>query len=148
MKNGIKMSDCKFYVDEEARTVVCVIPDTKDMVLDFLTDHARFSDFDLDFGTEWKLKNELLMPNSFMGKAVCSEEDEWDEDTGRLIAYSRARNKCYTSFFKRANAYVQALDRRLGDIITMFNDFGMRLEDKRVALETKIEELTQVDEEE
>ena len=136
--NGIKMSDCRFYVDEEARTVVCVIPNTRDMVLNFLTDHARFSDFDLDFGTEWKFKDKLQMPGSFMGKAVCAPEDEWDEELGRMIAFSRAKDKCYKSFFKRANSFVQALDRRLGDMITQFNDFGMKLESKREALQTKI----------
>ena len=33
---GIKMSDCRFYVNEKERTVVCVIPDTDHMVLDYI----------------------------------------------------------------------------------------------------------------
>ena len=139
--NGIKMSDCKFYVDEAARTVVCVIPKTKDMVENFIMEHFKFNDFDFMFILNWNWSdNNLKMPNSFMGKAVCAAEDEWNEETGRMIAFSRAKEKCYKSFFKRANAFVQALDRRLGDMITQFNDFGMKLEDKREALHTKIEE--------
>ena len=55
-----------------------------------------------------------------------------------MIAFSRAKDKCYKSFFKRANKLVQMVDRRLGDMITMFNDFGMKLDDKREALQTKI----------
>ena len=150
--NGIKMSECKFYVDEAARTVVCVIPNKihhKDgsitivsaMVEDFIEKNFRFNDIDFDFALtyEWQEKN-LDMPVSFMGKAVCAPEDEWNEELGRMLAFSRAKDKCYKSFFKRANMLVQTIDRRLGDIITMFNDFGMKLEDKREALQAKIEE--------
>lgn len=150
--NGIKMSDCKFYVNEETRTVVCVIPNkirhkngditiVSAMVEDFIEKNFRFNDIDFDFALNynWQEKN-LEMPHSFIGKAVCAKEDEWNEETGRMIAYSRAKDKCYKSFFKRANRLVQTLDKRLGDMITMFNDFGMKLEEKREALQAKIEE--------
>jgi hypothetical protein len=149
--NGIKMSECKFYVDEEARTVVCVIPNKihhKDgsitivskMVEDFIEKNFRFNDIDFDFALtyDWQGKN-LEMPVSFMGKAVCAPEDEWNEETGRLIAFSRAKDKCYKSFFKRANLLVQTVDRRLGDMITTFNDFGLKLDSKREALQKVIE---------
>ena len=141
--NGIKMSDCKFYVDEAARTVVCVIPDTTLMVTDFMYEHFRWKDMDLWMGLEYILENQLMMPHSFMGKAVCAPEDEWNEELGRMLAFSRAKNKCYKSFFKRANHLVQTVDRRLNDMITTFNDFGMKLENKKEMLEAKIEHLTQ-----
>ena len=139
--NGIKMSDCKFYVNEEARTVVCVIPRTRFMVNDFIKDHFQFSD--LNFWYAFDDTDKIWMPHSFMGKAVCSKDDEWNEELGRMLAFSRAKDKCYKSFFKRANAFIQQTDRRLGDMITMFNDFGMKLDGKREILEKKIEELTQ-----
>ena len=136
--NGIKMSDCRFYVNEEERTVVCVIPKTKYMLEDFAKDHFKWNDFDFDFGIGYDYMKSLYLPSSFMGKAVCAPEDEWNEETGRMIAFSRAKDKCYKSFFKRANKLVQMVDRRLGDMITLFNDFGMKLDDKREALQTKI----------
>lgn len=136
--NGIKMSDCRFYVNEEERTVVCVIPKTKYMLEDFTKDHFKWNDFDFDFGIDYEYMQTLYLPSSFMGKAVCAPEDEWNEETGRMIAFSRAKDKCYKSFFKRANKLVQTIDRRLGDMITLFNDFGMKLDDKREALQTKI----------
>ena len=147
---GIKMSDCKFYVDEAARTVVCVIPFavgnnyTQDMLLDFVKEHFRFPEIYIDVMFNYKYEEELKMPRSFMGKAVCSQDDVWDEEVGRMLAFSRAKDKCYRSFFKRANNLVQTIDRRLGDMITAFNDFGMKLEDKRISLEHKIEEKTKV----
>ena len=147
---GIKMSDCRFYVNEAERTVVCVIPQviendnyrsiTSNMVIEFIRDNFEFPEFDFGYSIEAKLFDELKMPSSFMGKAVCSPEDEWNEETGKLIAFSRAKNKCYRSFFKRANHYAQVIDKRLGDIIDSFNDFGLKLEDKRQELEKRIGE--------
>jgi len=139
--NGIKMSDCKFYVDEAARTIVCVIPDTKGMLIDFTYDHFAFSDFKVWGALDWNIEKVLRMPNSFMGKAVCAAEDEWNEETGKLIAYSRAKDKCYKSFFKRANSLVQLMDRRLGDMITIFNGLGNKLDEKKNKIDQKIEEV-------
>lgn len=147
---GIKMSDCRFYVNEAERTVVCVIPQfveegnwrkfTSDMVTDFIEDNFMFPEIDFHYALESKLTDELKMPSTFMGKAVCAPEDEWNEEIGKLIAFSRAKNKCYRSFFKRANHFAQVIDKRLGDIIDSFNDFGLKLEDKRQELEKRINE--------
>ena len=138
--NGIKMSDCKFYVNEAERTVVCVIPKTRHMVSDFIHDHFEFSD--LDFWYALENVDMVKMPNSFMGKAICAPEDTWNEETGRIIAFAKAKDKCYKSFFKRANAFVQAVDRRLGDMIDLFNNFGLKLDGKREALQREIDERT------
>ena len=139
---GIKMSDCKFYVDEDARVVVCVIPNTNDMLIDFVREHFRWDDVDMDYAIDYHFEPKLQMPRSFMGKAVCAAEDEWNETLGRKIAFSRAKDKCYKSFFKRANLLVQTYDRRLGDMIEAFNDFGLKLDAKREALESQIESET------
>lgn len=149
MSFGVKRNDCKFYVDEENRTVVCVIPRTRAMVLRFISENFGFSDIDIancPYGT--KFLDSLELPESFKGKAVCSPDDEWDVETGMLIAFARAKNKLYTSFFKRANLFVQAIDRRLGDIIDTFNSMGLVLEDKKEGLEQQIAERLGEDEDE
>ena len=136
--NGIKMSDCKFYVNKEARTVVCIIPNTRAMVGDYIYDNFAFTDIDLtNFYGE--LQKKLKMPNSFIGKAVCADMDEWNEELGRKIAYARAKDKCYRSFFKRANKFVQVLDQRLEEIITRFNDMGVKLAERKDAMDAAIE---------
>lgn len=140
--NGIKMSDCKFYVNEEKRTVVCVIPNTQDMLVNFICDNFRFKSMDFYWGLETEGKDMLVMPSSFMGKAVCSKDDEWNEKTGRLIAFARAKGKCYNSFFKRANLFVQTIDGYLGDMVDAFNKFGTKLEENRKKLEEDITYLT------
>ena len=57
--NGIKMSECKFYVDEEKRTVICVIPKTRDMLIDFIQDHFYFKDIDLSHSTYFRFMKNL-----------------------------------------------------------------------------------------
>lgn len=141
--NGIKMSDCRFYVNEEDRVVVCVIPNTRNMLLHFIEDNFDFTEIDVYMGLNHKGLESLEMPASFMGKAVCSQDDEWNEELGRLIAFARAKDKCYRSFFRRANTFINTLDRRLGDMITMFNDMGMLLEDKHEGINQKIDEMIQ-----
>ena len=138
--NGIKMSDCKFYVNEEERTIVCVIPNTRDMVENFISEHFCWNDFNTYLGVEYEFMKQLEMPHSFMGKAVCAAEDEWNEELGRMIAFSRAKDKCYKSFFRRANMLVNMIDSRLGDMITQLNVFGAKLSNKKDALEQQIEE--------
>lgn len=138
---GIKMSDCKFYVDEEARTVVCVIPKTSDMLVSFIIENFSFSDFDVDLALRYPFAQKLEMPRSFMGKAVCAEGDEWNVETGKLLAFSRAKDKCYKSFYKRANLVVQCIDKRLGQMIDAFNTLGMKLEENRTSLNKRLEEL-------
>ena len=137
--NGIKMSNCKFYVNEEERTIVCVIPYTRGMLSAFVYENFKWPDLDFDYGINSQLNDQLKMPSSFMGKAVCASEDEWNEELGKKIAFSRAKDKCYKSFFKRANLLVRTLDKRLEDMIKTFNDFGLKLEEKREALESQIE---------
>lgn len=141
--NGIKMSDCKFYVNEEKRTVVCVIPNTRDLLRGFISDNFHFSDINVEWALTITHGQELVeMPSSFMGKAVCSKDDDWNERVGCLIAFSRAKNKCYHSFFKRANTLVQIIDGRLGDMVEAFNSFGEKLNENKAMLEANITYLT------
>ena len=141
--NGIKMSDCKFYVNEEKRTVVCVISETKNMLRDFIEEHCNFNDVRIPRAifNYWNDNDTMgIMPPSFMGKAVCAPEDKWNEETGRLLAYQRAKDKCYKSFFKRANRIIEIIDGRIEKMFIIFNDLGRKLEEKDQELQRKIDE--------
>lgn len=145
MINGIRQSDCKFYVDKEARTVICVIPNTRDMLVDYIWERFHMYNFSdkvgFKAGHDYE-EEHLRLPKSFRGKAVCAPEDEWNEETGRMVAFARAKNKAYSSFFRHANAFIQDMDNQLNHMITDFNDFGMRLEARRDQLENEIEKRT------
>lgn len=140
--NGIKMSDCRFYTDEEARTVVCVIaPEGMEGILiDFITDNFHFNDICLDWAINFRFYDHLRMPKSFMGKAVCAEDDEWDEEAGKLLAFKRAKTKFYNSFFKRANILMRALDHRLDDMVEAFEQLGLKIENNMDAIDDKLGE--------
>lgn len=142
MRINIKRSDCKFIVKPEDKMVICIIDryngeNLKYTLLNFIKVEALGS---VDLYPYSKLMRKLEMPTSFIGKAVCSPDDEWNEEVGKKIAYSRAKNKFYTSFYKRANIYVQAVDNALNNLITKFNDLGAALEENKKKLDEEIEQ--------
>lgn len=146
--NGIKMSDCDFYVNEEKRTIVCVYPKSKsnvwgasNLVIDFIEENFDFPDVSFLDGTSYgDLRNKLKMPYRFIGKAVCAPEDEWNEELGKKIAFARAKEKCYDSFFKRANLFIYTIRERLSEAIDIFDNFGDKITASRDALEDQINE--------
>lgn len=123
MNLNIKRSDCKFYVDEAKRKVVCVIPNTSRMVLDYIED----SDSNLWYVMDRKCREKMFMPNSFTGVATCNSNDEFKVEVGELIAFHKAKNKLNTSFFKRANTFVQLCDNELNKLMESFNNYGAHL---------------------
>lgn len=133
MKINVKQKDCRFYVDENARKVVCVIPRTRDMVLDYI------DDFPVQWCMRGKKAKELLLPSSFTGVATCHPNDEFNVETGKLIAFHKAKHKLCTSFFKRANKFVNYVDEELNKAMDSFNDFGDRLSEAANARENEIQ---------
>ena len=129
---GIKMSDCKFYVDEDARTVICVIADTgnfavRDALINFIEEQFHYRDIDIGYAVYFSsLHDALEMPKSFMGKAVCSEDDEWDEEAGKLLA------------FKRANILMRTLDKRLDDMVETFGQLGLKIENNMDSIDKQL----------
>ena len=136
---GIKMSNCKFDVDESNQTVICTISNTEELLLDFIKDNFSTGKFNLSNAINEKLKKKLTMPSEYKGKAVCAPEDEWDEETGKLIAFYRAKDKCYVSFFKRATTLMNEFDQHFEDTVEGFNSFGLILAKNKERLANKIE---------
>ena len=136
MKINVKptSNNVRFIVRPEQRKVICIISDTRWLLSNFV---------DL-WRKRWDVPREideiLEMPNRFVGVATCDENDTWDEEVGRMIAFSRAKYKLHTSFFKRANTFVNECDSALNRLITNLNDYGERIglnADKREAWITK-----------
>ena len=131
-KFNVKPEDCRYIVNEEKRKVICLIENTKFSFLDFANYNFALSPECLD--GPWNrlvirsLHDRLLMPNRFCGVATCSDTDEWNEETGRLIAYSRAKDNLNKSFFKRANLFINTVDRHINDAVDILNRLGEKLE--------------------
>ena len=129
---NVKPENCHYIVNEEKRKVVCLIENTKYSFINFANDNFIISPDNLS--SPWaipnirNLRDRLLMPNRFCGIATCSDTDEWNEETGKLIAYSRAKDNLNKSFFKRANFFINTVDRHIGDAIDILNMLGQKLE--------------------
>lgn len=137
-KPHIKMSDCKFYVNEEKRTVVCVIEDTENAFINYVC----YGDDSLQHVELYgKLLKVLEMPNSFCGKAVCAEEDNFDVELGKMMAFQRARHKFYSSFFKRAGLLVSTIDDELERFSAAVNRIGAKVSDNFEGMNQKIDEM-------
>ena len=135
MRFNVTADDAKFFIDEEKKTVVCVIENTEDLFHSFVNTNFRIStDCDQIYncvhrinGCDSTLNEKMLMPNKFVGIAKCGEDDKWDENIGCTIAFSRAKNNLITSFFKRAQTYVNYIDKWLNEAINTFNKLGEKL---------------------
>jgi len=124
----IKMNQCKFYVNEEKRTVVCKVPNTRYLLIDFLSGEADFKGFNPITGANHSLFANLTMPSTFTGKAVCNPEDQWNEELGRKIAFNRAVQKVYASFYKRAQAFTMNVTLNVQNMIDTLNNFGDKVD--------------------
>lgn len=140
MKLNIKQKDCRFIVKPEERVVVCIIEGEwiEDAVHEFIRD---LEDPSFDLCVYGKFARQIDMPKSFIGKAVCAPTDEWNEEVGKLVAFYRAKNKFYNSFFKRGTMYINRIDRAIDKIYDAFNDMGEALDLNKLKLEQHIKEL-------
>lgn len=120
MNLNIKQKDCQFYVDIPHRKVVCVYTGASHLLYDYI---SSLNDT-LLYEVPTKVFNRLAMPNTFSGIATCSLEDEFDENYGRLLAFNKMKYKLNSSFFKRANLFVNTLDREIDRIATEIDKVG------------------------
>lgn len=121
------MDDCDFYVNEEKRTVSCVLNNTEDMLIDYIDENLYLSAWDINCAQNGFIKK-VRMPKRFVGIAKCADGDEWDEELGRKIAYTRLREKVYASFFRHARTYINTIDDWIEKSLFKFNNFGERID--------------------
>ena len=136
MNFSVNKKNCKFYVDKEKKKVVCVIPKTEFMAFRFVEANYNENVIYLDE----KVSDMLIMPRQFTGIATCHEEDVFDEEMGKLIAYNKARHKLNCSLFKRLNIYSNYLDKKLNDFIDNCNNYGEKQGRREQVRENKIKE--------
>lgn len=131
MKLNISPKDCVYMVYPDKKKVVCIINNTEYLFLNFV--YSNFNIMVQDIGdsdfyiTNHKFSKKFHMPKRFVGVATCSEDDQWDEEIGKLIAYSRAKDNLNKSFFKRANLYVNSIDKEVEKATETLSLLGYKL---------------------
>lgn len=129
MKINITKDKAQFIINEDARKVVCIIDHTSHLFLDYAEKNLKIPpDCDILCGGNSRLYPKLKMPNKFVGIASCNPEDEFSVETGKLIAFTRAKDKIQNSFFKRANFYINTIDDWLNQAMDAINSYGEKLE--------------------
>ena len=144
MKINLTKEDAHFIVNEERGVVICIFEDTSNLFLHYAENNLRIAtDCDSSCGTLFNsaLWPKLKMPNYFVGIATCNPEDKFSIETGKLIAFSKAKDKIHKSFFKRANTYVNTIDNWLNQAIDSINHYGEKIEINTARRHTKIAEL-------
>lgn len=130
----------QYFVNKEDGIVVARINDCKRDFLSFFLDTNRMSG---SLPISDKEYDQLLMPNSFVGVARLGDDDVWDEELGKQIAYQRAKQKRDQSFFKRANMMMRWIERELDRLCDVFDAYGKRLSNNMEYRENKIMEKVQ-----
>lgn len=142
MKINITKNDARFIVNEKKGKVVCIIDNTRDLFLHYAEDNFRIRpDCDGEWSEDSCLFPKLIMPNRYVGVATCNPEDTFSVETGKLIAFSNAKDKIHKSFFKRANTYVNTLDNWLTQAVDSINRYGEKIEFNTQRRHDKITEL-------
>ena len=141
MKINITKNQAQFIVNEDARKVICIFRDTAPLFLMYADENLPIApNCDTCDASTSRLYKKLLMPNKFVGVASCDPNDEFSVEKGKLIAFSRAKDKIQTSFFKRANTYINTLDTWLNRSMDSINAYGSKLERNTARRHQKIVE--------
>ena len=141
MKFNVKPSDCQFVVNKEKKTVVCIYEECRLDFIYFINDNCKMNPFISRDPWAESLYEKMIMPNRFIGVAICGPNDEWNEKTGRLIAFSRMKDKLNKSFFKRANTFFNTVDEWLNETVDLLNVIGDKLEVNQERRHAHIQEL-------
>lgn len=93
----------KFYVNEEKRTVVCIISTTNEVI-----DRLWKYDVYIHMG--------LAEECEYIGIAKCAPEDIWNENYGRKLAEYRAMEKRRKDVNRKINTYIEITQKKLDNL--------------------------------
>ena len=151
MKINITKDMARFIVNEKGRKVICIFEGTNELFLEYARNNLKINptcDATYPLLNTSKLHDKLYMPNKFVGTASCHPDDEFSVEKGKLLAYSRAKDKIHISFFKRANTYVNEIDNMLVDAVDTLNRYGSRIDANTKRRHAKIKEMIGISEDE
>ena len=97
---GSREKSIKYYVNEEKRTVVAVMEDTSNSVVDFIL--ANNNNVNISTLNEKKYQ----IKDKYLAKAVCHKDDVFDVEVGKEIAKYKVLFLHYKDFYNKVNEWV------------------------------------------
>lgn len=146
-KFNVRPEDCRYIINKDKRKIICLIENTENMFIAFANNNLEIP---CDcYNMVWPpvtnfskyFNRKLHMPKRFWGIATCAEDDEWDVEKGKLLAFSKAKDKLNTSFFKRANFYVNTLNKSINRATVLLNNLGKKLTTSSIHRHEKLAEM-------
>lgn len=123
---NFKQKDCRFIVNEEKRTVVCLLERKRFSVT--IDEYLQSKDIDAfngirSFNRARALQNTLRLPRRVSAKAVCLPEDKFDVELGKLIAFHKLKAKVLQMYNKRITYVTKYIMHMYDDMEDDFNKF-------------------------
>lgn len=118
--------EMKYYINKEKRVVVCVGDNCEDDAMIKVTKR----DGNLAIAARYLMDRhgkKVWMKNRFVGKAYCSEDDEWDEEIGKSLAKERMMN-----------AYVLAKAKKMREIADTLYDAAAECQESMMRYKDKV----------
>ncbi len=146
---SIRPDDGQFIVNPEKHRVVWILDNTRFDFLDFARENLHICvDCDIEYNTVNRRKvlselaEQLEMPRRFVGVAKCNEEegDTWNEELGKTIAFTKAKDAYCKSFIKRANLYLNTIDNWTNTAFEKLSTIAEKMENNSVKRHERIKE--------
>lgn len=123
---NFKQKDCRFIVNEEKRTVVCLLERRRFSVT--IDEYLQSKDINVfngicSYHRARALQNMMRMPRRVCAKAVCLPEDKFDVELGKLIAFHKLKAKVLQMYNKRITYVTKYVMRMYDDMEDDFNKF-------------------------
>lgn len=106
------MNDCQFFVNKDKRAVTCIYYNKN------IWGAVDFVDRDYYY------KSKFALARRYVGVARCNPDDNWNEDIGRLVAYTRMKNSYFKDFFIRTKKIYEEMEKILNEEYYACNKLG------------------------
>lgn len=112
----VHISNIKYKVDKKNKTVICTGEyDTTDLAKYLSNEDSRLI---------YRIADIPLI--RCKGVAICSDNDDFDEETGKLIARIKMRKKCYKEIQKYNNKIIELCDNLFHKLFNINNELHYR----------------------
>lgn len=122
----------EYYVNLEKRTVVCRISNCHDVLTEQLEKRGYFIPYN---------DTHLEIADEYVGKAVCSPDDKFDEKFGMILAYRRATIKMNADVISMAKMEIANLTRGYNSYVNDFQSIITKAQSASAAKKEAINKL-------